>query len=173
MDDVIRKLRDLLVGANLTEGEAKRIVRDSGIDAQAAWWTTDPGSFWQAVLDRAHTAWSMENLFAAADPVFGKSPAWKTAKENYCAAYRNISQPPFGEDERVASVDFTLYEKRLNVLKEALDNIQPSIFCDSRIRVTRLDAANKALLSVDPIIKTLNSAARTRVSSLCAMNYSG
>ena len=86
MDGAIRKLRDLLVGANLTEGEAKRIVRDSGIDAQAAWWTFDPGSFWQAVLDRAHTAWSMENLFAAADPVFGSNPAWNAAKQDYLVA---------------------------------------------------------------------------------------
>ena len=157
--DAIRKLRDLFVAANLTEGEAKRIARDSGVDAQAIWWTSDPTSFWETVLDRAHTAWRMEYLFAAADPLFGDNPAWTDAKRNYLTACGPA--PPSEEEgkEEVAPVDLAFHRRRLRMLANALGHVLPSIFRDPRIRVARLDAASNALLSVDPVIKALSAAA--------------
>jgi hypothetical protein len=160
VDSAIRKLRDLFVASNLTEEEAKRIVRESGVAAGAAWWTRDPTSFWNTVLDRAHTAWEMEELFAAADDVFGANPDWQQAKQDYLAA--RDAAPRRRRLRRVREgtpVDPTLYERRLRVLDNTLERVVPSIFRDPRIRVERLDAAGRALLSIGSLMEELRAAA--------------
>jgi hypothetical protein len=82
----IRDLCDLFVKADLTRPEARRIALGSGVDAATVSWTENQLLFWQTVLDRAHTSWCMEELFSAADPVFGKNPDWDTAKRAYRAS---------------------------------------------------------------------------------------
>jgi len=83
MDGVIRKVLDLLIAARLTQGESKQIAGNADIDFHEVAWSADDALFWATVLQRAHTAWKMERLFAAADRVFGDNPAWLAAKQDY------------------------------------------------------------------------------------------
>jgi hypothetical protein len=53
----------------------------------------------------------------------------------------------------------SLHERRLRALGDELKRVVPSIFRDSMIRVRRLRAAKKALLSVSPLIEALSEAA--------------
>jgi hypothetical protein len=162
VDDALRQLCDLLVQSISTEEEAKRIVRESGVASGVAWWTRDPTSFWEAVLQRAHTAWQMEELFAAADKVFGGNPDWRDAKRNYLVARdaarreRPLRSVP---DKELAPVDMTLNERRLQALDDAMERVTPSIFRDPRISAQRLAAAKTALLAVDPLIDRLSTTA--------------
>jgi hypothetical protein len=86
MDGVIRRVLDLLIAAHLTQGESKQIAGNAGIDFHEVAWSADDALFWGTVLQRAHTAWTMERLFAAADRVFGDNPAWLAAKQDYLTA---------------------------------------------------------------------------------------
>jgi hypothetical protein len=155
----IRDLCDLFVKADLTRPEARRIALGSGVDAATVSWTENQLLFWQTVLDRAHTSWCMEELFSAADPVFGKNPDWDTAKRAYRASYGPDSRRRSAEAKGVTPVDLSLYKRHLQILKDALGHVLPSIFHDPRIRATRLNAASNALLSVGPVIKVLSAAA--------------
>jgi hypothetical protein len=161
VEGAMRRLRDLLVDSIPAEEEARRIVRDSGLGATADWWYRDPTAFWDTALRRAHTAWRMERLFAAADEVFGSNPDWRDAKARYLAA-RDATrrQNPLRPVEPVAAAPvLSLQERRLQALGDALERVVPSIFRDPRISVESLKAANTALCSVAPLIEALSAAA--------------
>jgi hypothetical protein len=90
----------------------------------------------------------------------GDNPAWSTAKQDYLTARTPSPQPSSSSDPRVAAVDLTLHERHLEALKDALGLIQPIIFDYGEIKASRLDAACKALLVVDPLIEMLHMATR-------------
>ena len=120
IDRAVRQLCDLLSESIFTQEEAKRIVRESGVVTATAWWDLDPRSFWEAVLDRAHTGGRTEELFSAAGEVFGANPNWREAKESYLAA-REVAGTARRlrtvRNEGPAPVDLTLRERRLQTLK--------------------------------------------------------
>jgi hypothetical protein len=155
----IEELRDLLVESISSEEEAKRIVRQAGLTTTVNWWTRDLTSFWDTALHGAHSTWQMEELFAAADDVFGANPYWRDAKARYLAA-RKAERLHAVKDEDVAAPPvLSLQERQLRALAEALRRVTPRIFHDPRFRVERLAAANTMLQSVDPLIKALSAAA--------------
>jgi hypothetical protein len=159
VDEIIRDLHRLFVAAHLSQGDSKQIARDAGIDFHEVSWSADDALFWATVLQRAHTAWTMEKLFAAAGRVFGDNPAWQAAKHEYLTARTPSPQPASGSDPQVAAVGLTL-QRHLEALRDALGLIQPIIFDYREVQASRLDTACKALLAVDPLIEMLHMAAR-------------
>jgi hypothetical protein len=160
VDEIIDELHALLVGAHLTQGESKRIARGAGIDFHEVSWSDDDALFWETVLQRAHTAWTMERLFAAADRVFDNNPSWQAAKQDYLTTRTSSVKPSSSAAPQVASVDLALHERHLEALRDTLGLIRPIIFDLREVQVSRLDAARKALLAVDPLIEMLHMAAR-------------
>jgi Trypsin-like peptidase domain len=59
-------------------------------------------------------------------------------------------------DMPVATVDLAFHERQLKALRDALSLIYPGIFKYRDVQVSRLDAARKALLAVDPVIEMAN-----------------
>jgi hypothetical protein len=166
VDKMLLDLQRLFVEARLTQGRSQQIADNAGIDFHEVSWVHDDALFWATVLQRAHTAWMMEGLFAAADHVFGGNPTWLAAKRDYLTARTHSpqpssspSQPSSGADPRVAAVDLALDGRHLEALRDALDLIKPIIFNYREVQLSRLDAACKALLAIDPLIEMLHAAA--------------
>jgi Effector-associated domain 1 len=160
VDSAIEQLRNLLVESISSEEEAKRIVRRARVAPTVNWWTRDLASFWDTALARAHTAWRMEDLFAAADEVFGANPHWHEARARYLLARE--AEPLHVVKDEVDIVPppvLSLQERRLRALGDALGWVTPRIFHDPRVRVNRLAAANTALVSINPLIEALSVAA--------------
>ena len=161
MEEVISGVVDLLIVAPLSKTESERIAARADIDVSGVSWSAGPRDFWWHVVNRAHTAWTMERLFEAADYVFGDNPRWADAKQDYRAALTAPSAKPLpSADMRVAIVDLAFHERQLKALRGALSLIRPGIFNDRSVRASRLDAARKALLAVDPVIEMVHIAAR-------------
>jgi Caspase domain/Effector-associated domain 1 len=159
LSSALEQLRDILAEWIPQEEEARQVVRNSGVRAGIAWKSYDSISFWQTVLDHAHRSWSMEDLFAAADEVFGNNPDWWEAKQDYLAAREADRRQRIHSvgDTEADTVD--LNERRLRALSDALGKVVPSIFRDPRISDRRLKAATTALSPVGPIMAALNAAA--------------
>jgi len=155
----LQRLCDILAEWIHDEGEARRIVRRSGVRIGIGWNSDDSMSFWQVALDRAHRAWKMEELFTAADGEFGNNPDWREAKRDYLAA-RDADRAHSVADKEATPVDLTLNERRLSALDDALGKVMPSIFRDPRISDSRLEAATAALVPVGPIMAALRAVAK-------------
>jgi len=69
-------------------------------------------------------------------------------------------------DNRMTLEALSLHERSLRALGDALERIVPAIFRDTRIKSRKLEAADKALVSVGPLIAALGAAAEeeTRLS---------
>ena len=161
VNEVIIRLYDLLIEAPLSQAESERIAAKAYIDFSGVSWSASPSDFWWYVVRRAHTARTMEGLFGAADHVFRENPEWANAKQDYQTAPITPSpEPPSGPEMSSATVDFAFHERKLKALKGALSLIHPGIFKDRSVQTSRLDAALKALLAVDPVIEMVHITAR-------------
>lgn len=162
LPSALQRLCDILAEWIHNESEARRIVRRSGVRIGIGWNSDDSMSFWQVALDRAHRAWKMEELFAAADEEFGNNPDWHEAKRDYLAARDAERRQRIHsvDDKEAVTVDLTLNERRLRALDDALGKVVPSIFRDPRISDSRLKAATTALMPVGPITAALRAAAK-------------
>jgi hypothetical protein len=161
VNEVISRSCNLLAWAHLSQTEAEQIAAKAGIDVSGVSWSAGPRDFWWHVINRAHTAWTMERLFEAADYVFGENPEWADAKQDYRTAFTTPSpKPSSSADMCVATVDLAFHERQLKALRGALSLIRPGIFKDRSVRASRLDSARKALLAVDPVIEMVHIAVR-------------
>jgi len=168
VDEIIGRLCDLLVGARLPRYESIEIASTANIDARNVSWADGDGPFWDDVVRRAHTQGAMKRLFEAADYVFKNNPEWATAKQDYRTALTTPSPKPSSRaDKPVATVDLAFHERQLKALRDALDLIYPGIFKFRSVQVSRLDAARKALLAVDPVIEMTHAAASHAVGRRC------
>jgi hypothetical protein len=103
----------------------------------------------------------MEGLFEAANHVFGENPEWANVKQDYQAALITPSpESSSGPEIHFSSVDLAFHERKLKALRGALSLIHSGIFKDRSVQTSRLDAALKALLAVDPVIEMVHITAR-------------
>lgn len=158
---VLRTLRMMLAELISDEDEAKRIVRDSDAPVGGSWWSKDPEQFWQRALGDAHRAGRMEFLFAEIDRILADNRDWRQAKLAYFSA-RETASSTYRDGIRTKNPEETglaLSEQRMNDLADALGQIKPWAFRDSRIAHRKITAAKAALSSIDPFVKAWGAAA--------------
>jgi Caspase domain len=163
MSGALRNLRDILAESIPEEGEARRVVHDSGERAGIAWGSGDSISFWDTALSRAHRSRTMPRLFAEVDRVLGRNPDWFDAKRQYLMALDMI-RPVRSVDDKYATATVAAdHGSQIEVLRKSLREVSPDIFLDSRIKAEKLRAADAALSSVGLIVTVLSARASAEI----------
>ena len=91
-----------------------------------------------------------------------RSAGHKNREHTTRAAHRWEERRYLVGDSDSALIALSPYERSLRDLENALKRIKPHILRDPRIKSSELDAAKKALESVDPLIAALSEAARRK-----------